>query len=738
MNVSSQSYRPGLEALPGFVFDGFTFDIVEFGGEPCLRADELGMALELEPPEASVLELYRRHSIEFAADMTARVAAETSSGPRQVRVFNLLGAYVVAMFADTPIALRFRRWALDMLMMAIQHLAEEIWTLRKEVEGLRGDVRGHEAQIEAQEGLPALAGLDRSFQSSLTPLVEAIAGLYERLEELAPAAKRPKSRPVEESQEPWQNEDEEESESPFDPARSVVASVGPFTVYAATLCGYDCWLINGRELWTCLESKQQFSTWMKDRIAWYGFQERVDYVLVRGDANRKDYFLRLGAALDLAWFDRSPRAGEVHDGLVAVARQARGNVIQGEAVRVGECSVLLAVPAFPDEGLVNVTMGEIGGKSRPVVDAKALHEFLGVGRDFSTWIKGRIKKYGFVENEDYVQVIDSSCSPDLGSRESNLISGANRIDYLLTTDMAKELAMVENNEQGRKVRRYFIKCERLVLTWHEQVIAHANAQNARLASVTLPDTPPDRPLAFQFHDSKKAIQIRVAVEDSRPWFLLKDLGAAMNMKWVEARGTFTSMPAELRRLLPAPTGERTEPALSEAGVWFFLGNWRGLPNAGLLRTWVIDDVFPALDARRTVPATVEPPPALPPLPPECYYTHRDPLQMTFVALADALLRAEGHPFHTAPVNHGRFLAWLWRNSPAGDWLNVNNKARFAATVGIDRRSLGRVLARVVGWDLVEQSPAPEAESPQAWPTRIRLRRDQVQASLRAVGLELPE
>jgi hypothetical protein len=190
--------------------------------------------------------------------------------------------------------------------------------------------------------------------------------------------------------------------------------------------------------------------------------------------------------------------------------------------------------------------------------------------------------------------------------------------------------------------------------------------------------------------------------------------------------------------LPAPTGERTEPALSEAGVWFFLGNWRGLPNAGLLRTWVIDDDFPALDARRTVPATVEPPPALPPLPPECYYTHRDPLQMTFVALADALLRAEGHPFHTAPVNHGRFLAWLWRNSPAGDWLNVNNKARFAATVGIDRRSLGRVLARVVGWDLVEQSPAPEAESPQAWPTRIRLRRDQVQASLRAVGLELPE
>ncbi|WP_181938967.1 antA/AntB antirepressor family protein, partial [Klebsiella pneumoniae] len=32
-------------------------------------------------------------------------------------------------------------------------------------------------------------------------------------------------------------------------------------------------------------------------------------------------------------------------------------------------------------------------------------------------------------------------------------------DYLLSLDMAKEVAMVERNEQGRAVRRYFIQCE---------------------------------------------------------------------------------------------------------------------------------------------------------------------------------------------------------------------------------------------------------------------------------------
>jgi len=46
------------------------------------------------------------------------------------------------------------------------------------------------------------------------------------------------------------------------------------------------------------------------------------------------------------------------------------------------------------------------------VSARELHTALGVGRDFSTWIKDRIEKYGFVEGRDYY-VIDS---PDLGNQ----------------------------------------------------------------------------------------------------------------------------------------------------------------------------------------------------------------------------------------------------------------------------------------------------------------------------------
>lgn len=45
------------------------------------------------------------------------------------------------------------------------------------------------------------------------------------------------------------------------------------------------------------------------------------------------------------------------------------------------------------------------------IDAGTLHKELKVGKDFTTWIKGRISKYEFVENEDYK--LDS---PELGSK----------------------------------------------------------------------------------------------------------------------------------------------------------------------------------------------------------------------------------------------------------------------------------------------------------------------------------
>ena len=91
---------------------------------------------------------------------------------------------------------------------------------------------------------------------------------------------------------------------------------------------------------------------------------------------------------------------------------------------------------------------------KQLVSGRELHEFLGVGRDFTTWIKGRISKYDFIENEDFTIV---SLIPQNGGASHG---GQNKLDYIISIDMAKELSMVENNDKGKQARKYFIQCEK--------------------------------------------------------------------------------------------------------------------------------------------------------------------------------------------------------------------------------------------------------------------------------------
>lgn len=102
-----------------------------------------------------------------------------------------------------------------------------------------------------------------------------------------------------------------------------------------------------------------------------------------------------------------------------------------------------------ENGLIPVYKTEKGNKA---VDARELHEFLEVGKDFSTWIKDRLQKYDFVENVDYIKLTNSGEFINTGLQ--------GRIDYVLKLDAAKEIAMVENNEKGRQARKYFIEVEK--------------------------------------------------------------------------------------------------------------------------------------------------------------------------------------------------------------------------------------------------------------------------------------
>lgn len=103
---------------------------------------------------------------------------------------------------------------------------------------------------------------------------------------------------------------------------------------------------------------------------------------------------------------------------------------------------------------IQAYQGTLAGQPAILTNARDLHAFLGLKSQFGNWISSRIKQYGFTERADY-EVVNGKIKNPVGGRPV--------VDYRLSLDMAKELAMVERTERGREARRYFIECERELL-----------------------------------------------------------------------------------------------------------------------------------------------------------------------------------------------------------------------------------------------------------------------------------
>lgn len=95
--------------------------------------------------------------------------------------------------------------------------------------------------------------------------------------------------------------------------------------------------------------------------------------------------------------------------------------------------------------IIKTTVAEIGGEEQQTVNARELWKVLGSKREFINWIKDRLE--GFTIGEDFLTNLSKS-------------HGRPRIEYTLTLDVAKHLAMLERNEIGKKVRQYFIEVEK--------------------------------------------------------------------------------------------------------------------------------------------------------------------------------------------------------------------------------------------------------------------------------------
>lgn len=99
-----------------------------------------------------------------------------------------------------------------------------------------------------------------------------------------------------------------------------------------------------------------------------------------------------------------------------------------------------------------IPINECNGKR--AVDARMLHTFLESKQQFQDWIKNRINRYGFIENQDFITASQIYETANGGH--------STRTEYALTIGMAKELSMVEHSKKGKIARQYFIRCEEIV------------------------------------------------------------------------------------------------------------------------------------------------------------------------------------------------------------------------------------------------------------------------------------
>ena len=166
------------------------------------------------------------------------------------------------------------------------------------------------------------------------------------------------------------------------------------------------------------------------------------------------------------------------------------------------------------------------GESEQWVDARNLHSFVESKQEFANWIKPFIQEFGFIEGRDFLKILSKST----GGRQA--------IEYTITLDMAKHLAILQRNEKGMQARQYFINAEKELRTlqaalltgydemdkllakcktrWHEGIEWYPATQLRRLACKSYCNQQRYHALAAQGH----CIKLPTGLQDR--WYVKKE------------------------------------------------------------------------------------------------------------------------------------------------------------------------------------------------------------------------
>ena len=118
------------------------------------------------------------------------------------------------------------------------------------------------------------------------------------------------------------------------------------------------------------------------------------------------------------------------------------------------------------------------------VNARAMHTYMQVGKDFSNWIKDRIGKFQFVKDVDFGVFAKSGENPQ---------GGRPAVEYWLTQTTARIMAADVNSERGREVIKFLV------------------ARHERLEALDKVG----QPAALNFGDPVEAARLFIAAEEGR-------------------------------------------------------------------------------------------------------------------------------------------------------------------------------------------------------------------------------
>ena len=111
------------------------------------------------------------------------------------------------------------------------------------------------------------------------------------------------------------------------------------------------------------------------------------------------------------------------------------------------------------DDLILVTKTMINEEEVNSVNLRDVWAFLECKREFSNWAKDRLSD--FEKGNDYM--VDKIVTQ---------YNQVDRIEYIVTIDTAKHIAMLERNKKGKDLRQYFIDMEReFRLEQHEKILA---------------------------------------------------------------------------------------------------------------------------------------------------------------------------------------------------------------------------------------------------------------------------